>query len=568
MSLLRFLRREKEERKPAAPEPALAPIPVAQTASRTVTMASPAQTRSHSPAPLDLEKIRRELQEIAQIVGEEEMGSVDNVARVSLHPTIALRLADVVKMANQAFKNPEALSPVSDTRLAVEVPDLYDQLAKGKITTKLNMLVADVPSDHLSDYVSLHGDDPVSLPLHIVVAAIEPGELRRRTAFIERDLGDKALPNLFTIGSFDTRAPVGEASPAAAAIPEPMIEIPEPEPEAPVAYTEPVVEPVAAYEEPVSQTMDVSHVEQPVEEPAAVVVPEPEPEPVAAAEPVPAEPEVVAESVAVNEPFEPVISDAAPQVTAPAPEEEVFELDDEDIEDGELTLAQPVAATVEPAAAAPLAEIPPYAEHPRVLLAGLDVNYATAEELATRLNGVGIRLARRVVEERLNNGPYRDVFDLARVPGLRRKRFEEVTGVRWDGPYFKYRAMVNGILETEIGAMPDVRRVAARFAEVAGFTGCIVIHEDGIVLAGTWNDPASDRLGAFAPQMFKKVERYVKQLRMGDIRTLSFLADRQPITIVSSGKIFFVALHEQDTFTRKQIEMTQALATELGRRVA
>lgn len=564
MSLLRFLRRDKEERKPAATEPALAPIPVTQTASRTVTMASPAQVRAHSPAPLDLEKIRRELQEIAQIVGEEEMGSVDNVSRVSLHPTIALRLADVVKMANQAFKNPEALSPVSDTRLAVEVPDLYDQLAKGKITTKLNMLVADVPSDHLSDYVSLHGDDPVSLPLHIVVAAIEPGELRKRTAFIERDLGDKALPNLFTIGSFDTSAPVDEASPAAAAIPEPVIEIPEPEPEAPVAYTEPVV----AQEEPVLPTMDVPHVEQPVEEPAAIVVPEPEPEPVVASEPVVAEPEVVAESVAVNEPFEPVVSDAAPQVTASAPAEEVFELDEEDIEDGELTLAQPEAAPVAAVAVAPLAEIPPYAEHPRVLLAGLDVNYATAEELATRLNGVGIRLARRVVEERLNNGPYRDVFDLARVPGLRRKRFEEVTGVRWDGPYFKYRAMVNSILETEIGAMPDVRRVAARFAEVAGFTGCIVIHEDGIVLAGTWNDPASDRLGAFAPQMFKKVERYVKQLRMGDIRTLSFLADHQPITIVSSGKIFFVALHEQDTFTRKQIEMTQALATELGRRVA
>lgn len=50
----------------------------------------------------------------------------------------------------------------------------------------------------------------------------------------------------------------------------------------------------------------------------------------------------------------------------------------------------------------------------------LDPNHAPVDELV-RLSGVGPALARRIVEERERNGPFRAVPDLARVPGIGEK---------------------------------------------------------------------------------------------------------------------------------------------------
>jgi len=55
----------------------------------------------------------------------------------------------------------------------------------------------------------------------------------------------------------------------------------------------------------------------------------------------------------------------------------------------------------------------------------LDVNTATADEL-TRLPGVGPGLAQRIVEFRLQNGPFQSTDDLQNVPGLGASKFERL----------------------------------------------------------------------------------------------------------------------------------------------
>ncbi len=57
----------------------------------------------------------------------------------------------------------------------------------------------------------------------------------------------------------------------------------------------------------------------------------------------------------------------------------------------------------------------------------VEVNRATAAEL-TCLPGIGMVLAERLVSERAARGPFRDIGDLARVPGLGPKRLARLAG--------------------------------------------------------------------------------------------------------------------------------------------
>lgn len=61
-------------------------------------------------------------------------------------------------------------------------------------------------------------------------------------------------------------------------------------------------------------------------------------------------------------------------------------------------------------------------------LAGLDVNNATLEEL-TAVSGIGPKLARAIIDEREQNGPFWYPEDMMSVSGIGRKRMEALYGV-------------------------------------------------------------------------------------------------------------------------------------------
>ena len=79
----------------------------------------------------------------------------------------------------------------------------------------------------------------------------------------------------------------------------------------------------------------------------------------------------------------------------------------------------PDSARPAPAAGAPVAA-PVASEEGR-----LDLNTAALEELEG-LPGIGSVLARRIVSSRDAQGPFREVADLRRVPGIGPKRFQRL----------------------------------------------------------------------------------------------------------------------------------------------
>ena len=55
----------------------------------------------------------------------------------------------------------------------------------------------------------------------------------------------------------------------------------------------------------------------------------------------------------------------------------------------------------------------------------ININTASNSQLET-LPGIGPVLAQRIIDDRNANGPYRDVADLARVPGISKKLIDEI----------------------------------------------------------------------------------------------------------------------------------------------
>jgi competence protein ComEA len=99
----------------------------------------------------------------------------------------------------------------------------------------------------------------------------------------------------------------------------------------------------------------------------------------------------------------------------------------------------------------------------------LDPNTAPAEELA-RLPRVGPALARRIVEDREANGPFRSARDLGRVPGVG-DRLVELAAPFLDLPE-------GGVGGAGAGVV-DVNRASAR--ELAGVTGIGPVLAERIV---------------------------------------------------------------------------------------
>lgn len=81
-------------------------------------------------------------------------------------------------------------------------------------------------------------------------------------------------------------------------------------------------------------------------------------------------------------------------------------------------------------AAAPASHLSTESDHPsdadKVFTGKIDLNQAAIEDL-TRLPRVGPVLARRIIEWRQENGPFKRIEDLKKVRGIGQKTFEKIS---------------------------------------------------------------------------------------------------------------------------------------------
>ena len=304
--------------------------------------------------------------------------------------------------------------------------------------------------------------------------------------------------------------------------------VPEPVIEKPAA----VVEVKAEVQQPIVETMPV--------EPIAQVVP-----PTPAATEAPKAVEIAAPVEEPPSPVEPVIESPvtpAPVAEAPPVSEVVHEV---------VTPEQPTPAPgAQPSVARPH-------EEPRESQFLVNLNNCRVEDLA-KIEGIGPVLAQRIIEFRNARGGFKSLKELRYVPGISRKTLRVFTA---PAP-----RSLNRLLGVEHNEELTLQEVVRLTSQIKGVAGCILAMSDGVLLTGQL-PPHLDQetISVFAPQLFKKVARYTKELRVGQVTRLSVFTDQQPLSIFHAGDIFLVIVHDPRHFSKALLRRCERIGQEIAR---
>jgi competence protein ComEA len=306
----------------------------------------------------------------------------------------------------------------------------------------------------------------------------------------------------------------------------------------------PAPPPAAAAPEPVAPDADTVRPISlaPDEEPPALVEPEPAPVSTATAPVAPEPPPAVEPPAPLPVVVPEQMAEAQPVAPAPAPVADPAYADADLADDDETDLA-PVP---EPAAAAP---------DERKLL--VDLNRCTAEDLMA-IPGIGRALANRIIEFRNSRGRFTSIEELRLVPGIGRKTFRALAGVQ-------PRAL-NRLLGADHDGELSLQEIVRLTGQLPGIQGCMLALSDGLFLTGQL-PPHLDQntISVFAPQLFKKVGRYARELKVGQIRRFTIFTDTQPLSIFKAADVYLIIVHDAQRYSKALLRRCERISEEIAR---
>ncbi len=450
-----------------------------------------------------------------------------------------------------------------DSRVPLPRDIVLPQLQMARIRIPLVVAIEAMPPSILASPLPPIGNETVPLALPEIVSQLPPQLFASAAAQSEEetlDFSESEIPMPFKEKLFAAAEPeVETAAPAEISISEPSERQPEVSPKVFEISTDEFAD------EGLSIFAEKAAAPEPVAaQPAPAGKPEPQPEPVVEMPtPVVEATAEVQQPIAETKPVEPIaeVVPPAPAVTeAPAPVEQP------------AAPAEPVIES--PVAAAPMAEVPAVSEvihevvtperaapapsaAPRDSQFLVNLNNCTAEDLA-KIEGIGPVLAQRIIEFRNARGGFKSLKELRNVPGVSRKVFRTFAAPT-------PRAL-NRLLGVEHNEELTLQEIVRLTSQLKGVSGCILAMSDGVLLTGQL-PPQLDQetISVFAPQLFKKVARYTKELGVGQVTRLSVFTDQQPVSIFRGGDIFLVIIHDPRHFSKALLRRCERISQEIAR---
>ncbi len=453
-----------------------------------------------------------------------------------------------------------------DTRVPLPRDIVLPQLQMARVRIPLAVAVAAMPTSILASPLPSIGNESVPLALQEIVPQLPPGLFMTAATQSDEetlDFSESEIPMPFKEKIFAGAESATEVSaPAESGISEPSQPEPEIEPKVFEVATE-----VFADE---SLSIFAEKVETPEPVAAANVESQPEPAPAVIAE-------LPAPTIEAEETVTPVAEATTAQPVAeiipaaPAPIETQLEVTAEQpaapIESVREPAEVPVAVSEIPVVSETVQETVVPAEQQVVMATSeaaptenkflVNLNQCTAEDLA-KIEGVGPVLAQRIIEFRTAQGGFKSPKELRHVPGINRKTLRTLTG---PAP-----RTLNRLLGVEHNEELTLQEIVRLTSQLKGVAGCILAMSDGVFLTGQL-PPHLDQetISVFAPQLFKKVGRYMKELRVGQVTRLSVFTDQQPLSIFHAGDIFLVVIHDPNHFSKALLRRCERISQEIAR---
>lgn len=192
-----------------------------------------------------------------------------------------------------------------------------------------------------------------------------------------------------------------------------------------------------------------------------------------------------------------------------------------------------------------------------------NLNTWTEQELYQ--NNLGPTLTQRILEFRAQRGAFKDVLELLQIAGIGPKLFQRVLGFSPEAVEDPARAInrLLGVPEDHEMTLPQIVKCSG---ELPGVEGCIVAMSDGLFMTGELPKHFdTQRVSAFAPQLFSRVAQYVRELNAGTVRRFTVFTDSQPITIFKSGDLFFIVIHKANRFSKVLLNKCERISYEISR---
>jgi competence protein ComEA len=452
-----------------------------------------------------------------------------------------------------------------DSRVPLPRDIVMPQLQMARVRIPLAVAVEAMPASILASPLPPITNETVPLALQEIVSQLPPGLFMTAATQSDEetiDFSESEIPMPFREKIFAAEEPeVEAAAPTETVTPEPS----QPEPDVESKVFEVSTEVFA------DEGLSIFAEKAATTEPAAAAEVQSQPEPT---------PELVAEAPA------PAV-EAKPEMEQPIAETKFAEPVAEIVPPAAATTELPVTTPIEqpaapiesvtelvavPALTAEIQAVPEVvhevvtpAEQPSgVSSVGptenkflVNLNQCTAEDLA-KIEGVGPVLAQRIIDFRNAQGGFKSPKELRHVPGINRKTLRTLTG---PAP-----RTLNRLLNVEHNEELTLQEIVRLTSQLKGVSGCILAMSDGVFLTGQL-PPHLDQetISVFAPQLFKKVGRYMKELRVGQITRLSVFTDQQPLSIFHAGDIFLVVIHDPSHFSKALLRRCERISQEIAR---
>ncbi|HTS20133.1 MAG TPA: helix-hairpin-helix domain-containing protein [Verrucomicrobiae bacterium] len=481
------------------------------------------------------------------------------IARVRLPMSVAVGLMPRSILASPMPTISEETIPIALQEIVPQLPpNLFASQTKQSDLQEIDFSDSDIPTPFAEKNftpatVEIRAPESVQSPLPPAPAQPEAVEVSAGA------LEDESV-SIFAEKPAVTEPPTTEARrqdeiplpPAAAEtkVEEPVAEEP--------STTEPSGEPAESIEEDLEQPIfaEVPKAEEPVAI-AAQRTPSVTEQPVVeqvAAEPVA---EVTAQAPAQTaEPVPTVAAEQPSRTEAPATTPQQSEDDDEDAEEFGTTSEEASAEIPQEARVGETASPTPHVgSTPDQVLANL--NRWGLADLA-RIESIGPVVAKRIIEFRDAHGGFKSIEDLHQIPGISRRLFHSLANPP--------RRQLNRLLGIDHNDELTLQEVVRLTSQMKGVAGSILAMSDGVFLTGEL--PAHldrETISVFAPQLFRKVGRYMRELRAGQVTRLSVFTDQQPISIFRAGDIFLIVLHDNRHFSKALLRRCERISQELAR---
>ena len=187
----------------------------------------------------------------------------------------------------------------------------------------------------------------------------------------------------------------------------------------------------------------------------------------------------------------------------------------------------------------------------------INLNRCSVEDLLS-IKSVGPALSKRIIAWRSEHGRFNSIEDLRLVPGVGRKTFRALAGTKAEA-----LNRLLGVAEDRELTLQEIIRLTSK---LPGLQGCMLATADGLLLTGEMPSHLDkEAISVFAPQLFKRVTRYTKELKVGQVSRFTIFTDQQPVSIFGAEDVFLVVLHDSKHFSKRLLRQCERISFEIAR---